>query len=88
MQLVFINKCISFEISNQISNLANKKLEILCFHFWKQIVTWHKYCKIKLFSGVILYAASNGSEAYLEPSQTPSRERFCENGYCLKVINY
>ena len=38
-----------------------------------------KYCKIKLFSGAISNGVSNEPEAYLDPSQTSTRERFCDN---------
>ena len=34
---------------------------------------------MNLFSGAILHGASNEPEAYLEPSQTSTRERFVEN---------
>ena len=44
-----------------------------CFHFQKDDEMtnwlWHKYCKIKLFSGAIFHGASKEPEAYLEPSQ-------------------
>ena len=43
----------------------------------EQVMT--QYCKIKVFSGVILHGASYEPEAYLEPSQTSTRERFCKN---------
>ena len=51
------------------------------FYFQKQNMNclWHKYCKIKLFSGAISHNVSNEPEAYLEPSQTPMSECFGEN---------
>ena len=52
-----------------------------CFYFQKQTANWlgHKHCKIKLFSGTISHGVSKEPEAYLEPSQTPTRECFYEN---------
>ena len=49
-----------------------------CFHFQKQKTNWlrHKYCKMKPLSGASSHGASNESEAYLEFSQTSTREPF------------
>ena len=38
-----------------------------------------KYCKIQLFNGTISHCVSIKPELYLEPIQTSTRERFCEN---------
>ena len=61
-----------------------------CSHFLKQKETclWYKYCKIKLFSAAISYGAFNEPEAYLEPSQTSTRENFMENSHWLRAVNY
>ena len=74
MWVVFINKSKSYEISNQMFF----KFFIL---FWKQKINWllRKYCKVKLFSGIIFHSASKEVETYLEPSQTSMREKFWEN---------
>ena len=40
-----------------------------------------RHCKIKLFSGTILHGVSNDPEAYLELSQTSTRELFA------KIVN-
>ena len=60
--------------------LAIKCFLMKCFHFRKQKTNWlwHKYCKTKLFSGVISQGVSNEPEAYLEPSQTSLREHFLQ----------
>ena len=62
----------------------------ICFHFQKQDAywLWHKYCKIKLFSGTIFHgASSNEPEVYLEPSQTYTREWFCKNSKQLQLFS-
>ena len=50
---------------------------------------WHKYHKIKLFSGTISHSTSNEPKAYLEPCQRSPREQFCKhsqkpNYFCKK----
>ena len=68
--MVFINECKSCEISNQL-------FYHLLFSFSKRR-TGYDY-KIKLFSGAISHGVSNEPDAYLQPSQTSTSERFCEN---------
>ena len=73
MHMVFINKCKSCEISNQMFFTQEQKTNWL----------WHKHRKIKPFSGAISHGTSNEPEAYLEPSQTSMRECFCKNSQQL-----
>ena len=68
MQVVFIDECKSYEISNQI-HFRKPKTNLL----------WHQYCKMKLFSGATLHDACNEPEAYLETGQKSTKERFCKN---------
>ena len=72
MQVVFINECKSCEISNQM--FFN-----VMFSLSKTKRLWHKYCKIKVFSGAISHGAANEPEAYLAPSQTSMGNSFAKN---------
>ena len=69
-QVVFINECKSCKTSNQM-------VFSVVFSFLNCV--WHKYCKIKLFSGTILHGASNEPETYLESSQTSTRDYTYKN---------
>ena len=60
-------ECQSCEVSNQMFREEDELAKWL----------WHKYCKIKLFSGTTSHGASKGPKAYLEPSKTSVRKRFC-----------
>ena len=71
VQVVFISECYLVKLA------AIKCFFNVMFSFSEKKKTnwlWHKYCKIKLHSGAILHGASNEPEAYLEPSQTSTRE--------------
>ena len=48
--------------------LAIKGFSMKYFYCWKQKTNWlwHKYCKLRLFSGAFLYSASNEMETYLK----------------------
>ena len=73
MQVVFINECKSREISNQmVFNVMFSFSEI------KDELIKDKYCKVNLFSSAISHGASNELEAYIQPSQKSTRERFCK----------
>ena len=79
MQIVFINKCKSCEISNQI--FFNVIFSI--FENERQTCYYINIVKKKVFSGAISHGAFNEPDAYLESSQTSKTERFSIEG-----VNY
>ena len=83
MLVVFINAFKSCEISNQMFFSV-----IFSFSKTKDVLVMIKYCKIKLFIGAISHCVSNESNAYLEPSQTSIRERFCKNSQQFKPLTF
>ena len=85
MYVVFINRCKSHEISSQMF------FDTVTFSFSKtkeELVGYDKYCKVKLFSGVISYGSSSEPEAYLKLSQTSMGEHVCKDSYWLQAVNY
>ena len=68
-------------VSVNLVKLAIKCFQCNVFIFENKRRTGYdiNIAKKKLFSGAILHGASNEPEAYLEPSQTSMRERFCKN---------
>ena len=73
------------EISSQLF------FDTVTFSFSKtkeELVDYDKYCKVKLFSGVISYGSSSEPEAYLELSQTSMGEHVCKDSYWLQAVNY
>ena len=70
MQMVFMNECKSSEISNQMffnvmfSFAKTKDKLIMKYVLQNKTIQWHRFAE---------------SEAYIEPSQRSTRERFCKN---------
>ena len=57
-------------MSINLVKLAIKCFQCNIFIFENKRQTGYKYCKIRLFNGVILHGASKVPEAYLKPRQT------------------
>ena len=83
MQVVFINECTSCENSNQLF------FNVMFFIFKNKRQTgYNRYCKIKLFSGAILYGASNEPGGVFRTQPNAYEGAFLQNGEQLQAVNY